>query len=91
MAYYEEFRPPVMRDDMDPEKAALELELLSPFSPQLDCMAAVVGWREDPALFTRALESYKTARGCMFLMVGIDGDEAQDQDMVDVFNLVRRN
>ncbi|GJN76552.1 hypothetical protein PLIIFM63780_000036 [Purpureocillium lilacinum] len=88
MAYYEEFRPPVMRDDMDPEKAALELELLSPFSPQLDCMAAVVGWREDPALFTRALESYKTARGCMFLMVGIDGDEAQDQDMVDVFNLV---
>ncbi|KAJ6437317.1 hyaluronan synthase [Purpureocillium lavendulum] len=89
MAYYEEFRPPSISEGMDPEKAALELELLTPSSAtRLDCMAAVVGWREDPALFTRALESYKTTRGCVFLVVGIDGDEAEDQDMLDVFNLV---
>ncbi|KAI3395313.1 hypothetical protein diail_1469 [Diaporthe ilicicola] len=54
--------------------------------PRLDCMAAVVGWREDPDLFARALQSYKTAEGCTFLLVGIDGDEVDDQDMVDVFN-----
>jgi hyaluronan synthase len=56
--------------------------------PRLDCMAAVVGWREDPGLFTRALESYRMTRGCSFLLVGIDGDEAPDHDMVDVFNKV---
>ncbi|RFU74084.1 glycosyltransferase family 2 [Trichoderma arundinaceum] len=58
---------------------------------RLDCMAAVVGWREDPALFTRALESYKNARHCAFMLVGIDGDEALDHDMVDVFNNVYPN
>lgn len=55
-------------------------------APRLDCMAAVVGWREDPDLFSRALESYKATEGCTFLLVGVDGDEAEDQDMVDVFN-----
>ncbi|KAL7812448.1 family 2 glycosyltransferase [Trichoderma aethiopicum] len=58
---------------------------------RLDCMAAVVGWREDPALFARALQSYKSAKHCMFMLVGIDGDEAADQDMVDVFNTVYPN
>lgn len=58
-------------------------------APRLDCMAAVVGWREDPDLFSRALESYKATEGCTFLLVGVDGDEAEDQDMVDVFNQVR--
>ncbi|KAL1851677.1 hypothetical protein Daus18300_012486 [Diaporthe australafricana] len=53
--------------------------------PRLDCMAAVVGWREDPDLFSRALESYKTTEGCTFLLVGVDGDEIDDQDMVDLF------
>ncbi|KAF3763185.1 family 2 glycosyltransferase [Cryphonectria parasitica EP155] len=55
-------------------------------APRLDCMAAVVGWREHPDLFHRALESYKVAQGCTFILVGIDGDEIEDQDMVDVFN-----
>jgi hyaluronan synthase len=54
----------------------------------LDSMAAVVGWREDPALFTRALESYKNAKHCTFMLVGIDGDDVADRDMVDVFNIV---
>ncbi len=57
--------------------------------PGLDCIAAVVGWREDPSLFARAMESYKSARGCAFLLVGIDGDEAEDQEMVNVFLRVR--
>ncbi|KAK5988931.1 Hyaluronan synthase 1-like protein [Cladobotryum mycophilum] len=56
---------------------------------RLDCMAAVVGWREDPELFTRALESYKAASKCVFMLVGIDGDDEEyDQDMVNVFNEV---
>ncbi|KAL7898575.1 glycosyltransferase family 2 protein [Trichoderma sp. SZMC 28014] len=55
---------------------------------RLDSMAAVVGWREDPALFTRALESYKSAKHCTFMLVGIDGDDVADRDMVDVFNIV---
>ena len=37
-------------------------------------MAAIVGWREDPALYQRALESYRRARGCVFLLAGIDGE-----------------
>ena len=57
--------------------------------PSVDVMAAVVGWREDPDLFRRALESYQGTRCCKFLLVGIDGDEDADQDMVNVFNEVR--
>ncbi len=57
-------------------------------TPSLDCLAAVVGWREDPTLYRRALESYKASTTCVFLLAGIDGDEAQDQEMVDVFNRV---
>ncbi|KAH7178917.1 hypothetical protein DER46DRAFT_622454 [Fusarium sp. MPI-SDFR-AT-0072] len=57
-------------------------------APKLDCLSAVVGYREDPALFTRALESYKVARGQAFMLVGIDGNDAEDQDMVNVFKKV---
>ncbi|CAG9951112.1 unnamed protein product, partial [Clonostachys rosea f. rosea IK726] len=51
-------------------------------SSRLDCLAAIVGWREDPSLFTRALESYRTTQNCAFVLVGIDGNEAEDMDMV---------
>lgn len=72
---------------VDLEKAAMSpSQSIAP--PRLDCLAAVVGWREDPGLFTRALESYRMAKGCAFLLVGIDGDEEPDQDMVDVFHKV---
>lgn len=54
-----------------------------------DSMAAIVGWREDPELWTKCLESYKTATGWRFLLAGIDGDDADDQDMVDIFKKVR--
>ena len=86
---------PVMKekvdaDKMDPETRAFsDVDSVSSSSmARLDIMAAVVGWREDPALYARALESYRRARGCVFLIAGIDGDEKQDQDMVDVFNMV---
>ncbi|KAH6604305.1 glycosyltransferase family 2 [Trichoderma cornu-damae] len=73
------------------EKKASLLEAQSVPRSRLDSMAAVVGWREDPALFTRALESYKSARHCTFMLVGIDGDDAADDDMVDVFKRVYPN
>lgn len=60
-----------------------------PISAKLECLAAVVGWREDPSLYARALESYKTSGACVFLLAGIDGDEEEDQEMVKVFNRVR--
>lgn len=81
--YSEQSRP---RSKMDSEKLDLERQSAS---PRLDCVAAVVGWREDPTLFTQALESYKVARHCSFMLVGIDGDEEEDQDMARVFNKVR--
>lgn len=81
---YEE-ESPSPRKGIDVEKSDPELQ---PAVPRLDCMAAVVGWREDPGLFTRALDSYKSAKCCKFLLVGIDGDEAEDMDMVNVFNQV---
>ncbi len=90
MAYYQGgSQSSVVKEKMDIEEQALCLE--SPHTSTFrssDCMAAVVGWREDPALFTRALESYQRTRGCVFLLVGIDGDEVEDRDMVDVFDMV---
>lgn len=76
---------------VDVEKVSALATSTHDLSTRLDCIAAVVGWREDPALFTRALESYRTAKACTFLLVGIDGDEDADQDMVDVFHKVCPN
>ncbi|RAL12441.1 chitin synthase [Aspergillus homomorphus CBS 101889] len=67
-------------DAADPEKPRV------PAGP--DCMAAVVGYREDPGLFARALNSYRAAEGCRFMLVGIDGDEAADMEMVRVFQSI---
>jgi hyaluronan synthase len=53
-----------------------------------ECIAAVVGYREDPVIFTKALESYLRADSCRFVLVSIDGNGLQDQDMVDVFQKV---
>lgn len=57
---------------------------------ELGCIAAIVGYREDPVIFTKALESYTDAKGCQFVLTCIDGNEAEDQVMVDVFRKVRR-
>ena len=72
------------------EKGGREADHLEnqPTTAKLECVAAVVGWREDPLLYSRALESYKSSRTCSFLLAGIDGDETQDEDMVTVFSKV---
>lgn len=85
MLFYREQEEPSADEINGWEKSDVELQRAA---PGLNCMAAVVGWREDPALFTRALESYKFASSCAFLLVGIDGDETEDQEMVNVFNKV---
>jgi hyaluronan synthase len=54
----------------------------------LATMAQVVGWKEEPELFSRALESYREAEGLRFLLVGVDGDSAEDMEMLDVFHKV---
>lgn len=76
-----------IREKENPLKWELDVEKVA---PRLDSMAAVVGWREDTDLFHRALSSYSVAQGCVFLLVGIDGDSPEDQDMVNVFNEVRK-
>ncbi|GKZ30884.1 hyaluronan synthase 3 [Aspergillus brasiliensis] len=52
---------------------------------RLDCVAAVVGYREEPTLWKRALESYAQAQNCRFLLACIDGDAEEDREMVEVF------
>jgi hyaluronan synthase len=73
----------------DVEKAPLTSLPSSRCSDEVTrCMAAIVGYREDPDLFYRALESYKTTDGLAFTLVGVDGDQAPDMDMVRVFQMV---
>ena len=91
MEYHEgACQSPVTKEKMDLEKAAVDLYHMPSKVTVVECMAAVVGWREDPSLFTRALASYRQAKGCVFLLVGIDGNETQDQEMVDVFDKVKQ-
>ncbi|KAF2773280.1 hyaluronan synthase [Teratosphaeria nubilosa] len=55
---------------------------------RLGCIAAIVGYREDPVLFKQCLKSYLNAPGCRFVLVGIDGDAEEDGEMVEVFQQV---
>ena len=54
------------------------------------CMASVVGYREEPALFTRCLESYLNCPGLEIMLVGIDGNDAQDMEMANIARKVCR-
>lgn len=58
-------------------------------APVAEAMASIVGWREDPDLWERCLESYKAATGCRFVLCGIDGHDTDDKEMVDIFQKVR--
>jgi len=69
----------------DPEKA---ISRTTDTAGATECMATVVGYREDPELFARALESYKTSSTCRFVLVGVDGDGTPDMEMVRVFQEV---
>lgn len=73
------------RTVQDPEKAS---HLSGIADRATDCMAAIVGYREDPELFARALDSYKLASECRFILVGVDGDDVPDMEMVRVFQNV---
>lgn len=48
------------------------------------CLASVVGYREDPTVFAKCLESFKGCLGLHTLLVGIDGDQAQDIEVADI-------
>ncbi|KAG8162273.1 hypothetical protein KVR01_008038 [Diaporthe batatas] len=75
------------KDKEDVEKHALTASAQREAASS-EAIAAVVGWREDPALWTRCLESYKKAVGCKFLLAGIDGHDPDDMEMVDIFKKV---
>lgn len=47
-------------------------------------MASVVGYREEPSLFKRCLESYRGSPGLEIMLVGIDGDQVEDMEMVRI-------
>lgn len=53
-----------------------------------DVVGCVVGWREDEELYARCLESLKSTPNCTTIVAGIDGDEAEDERMIDVFHKV---
>lgn len=85
IAYRDALTQPRYKDDI--EKHATKMTG-QPGNSSCETLASIVGWREDPELWARCLESYKTARGCKFLLAGIDGNELDDREMVDVFNKV---
>ncbi|CAN8101074.1 unnamed protein product [Discula destructiva] len=86
IAYREGATQAPYRDDI--EKHALRFPDSQTGRASCETLAAVVGWREDPDLWARCLESYKTARGCKFVLAGIDGNDEDDREMVDVFKKV---
>jgi hyaluronan synthase len=47
-------------------------------------MASVVGYREEPGLFKKCLQSYRNSPGLEIMLVGIDGDQAEDMEMVRI-------
>lgn len=47
-------------------------------------MASVVGYREEPNLFRKCLQSYRGSPGLELMLVGIDGDAEGDMEMVHI-------
>jgi hyaluronan synthase len=54
-------------------------------------MASIVGYREEPGLFTKCLQSYRSSPGLEIMLVGIDGDQAEDMEMVRIAGEVCNN
>lgn len=54
-------------------------------------MASVVGYREEPTLFKKCLESYRNSPGLEIMLVGIDGDHEGDMEMVRIAGEVCSN
>lgn len=78
------------KDKEDVEKHALAVGA-RPEATSSEAIVAIVGWREDPALWARCLDSYKAAVGCKFLLAGIDGHDSDDMEMIDIFKKVRQS
>lgn len=53
-----------------------------------EVVGCVVGWREDEELYARCLESIHSTPSCTTIVAGIDGDEIEDERMIDVFHRV---
>lgn len=47
-------------------------------------IASVVGYREEPNLFRKCLQSYRGSPGLELMLVGIDGDGEGDMEMVHI-------
>lgn len=47
-------------------------------------MASVVGYREEPNLFRKCLQSYHGSPGLELMLVGIDGDHDGDMEMIRI-------
>ena len=47
-------------------------------------LASVVGYREEPNLFRKCLQSYRGSPGLELMLVGIDGDHDGDMEMVRI-------
>lgn len=74
-----------------PTRSSTALAPLNDQRPQFPSVAAVVGYREDLAIFETALRSYESARGCVFVLVSVDGEDEKDLEMVSIFNKVCRS
>ncbi|RDW71628.1 hypothetical protein BP6252_08191 [Coleophoma cylindrospora] len=70
----------------DAEDDEFDVERL-PLQP-ISSIATIVGYREEPSLYQRALESYQDQNDVRILIAGIDGNEDSDMEMVNVFNKV---
>lgn len=53
-------------------------------------IASIVGWREDEEIYAECLRGVASSPTCTAVVAGIDGDEPEDEAMVDVFQKVRR-
>lgn len=53
-----------------------------------EVVGCVVGWREDEELYARCLESIHSTPNCATIIAGIDGDEIEDERMIDIFHRV---
>jgi hyaluronan synthase len=47
-------------------------------------IASVVGYREEPNLYRKCLQSYRGSPGLELMLVGIDGDGEGDMEMVHI-------
>lgn len=77
---------PTNQDGEKPE-VALTKDSIS-FSSRHRVIATAVGWREDPVWYKKCLRSLAKNRNCELLIAGIDGNETEDEEMVDIFKLV---